>query len=122
MSVGKCLRVLILHGSLALLPRSLPVRVPHDAIPSRLVSLGWKAQRRGCLSSAAPGFVLNDGDISQHCCQAIWSHQKTGSLLATTENKNHPKPGDFGFLVLDQWFPNLSVFSELPKTPNLRAG
>lgn len=43
---------------------SFPIRVPYRGITGRLVSLGYKARRRGCLSSAAPGFGLSDEDIS----------------------------------------------------------
>lgn len=36
MFMGKCLRVLILHGSFALFPPSLPIRVPHEGITAAL--------------------------------------------------------------------------------------
>lgn len=62
--VCKCLcvgvaPVLMLHGSLALFlrpsPQGCPVPPPLREIRGRLVLLGYKARRRSCLSSAAPG-------------------------------------------------------------------
>lgn len=68
---------LVLHGSSALFPPPSLHGAP-GGITGRLVSLGYKAHRRGCLSSAAPDFGLSDGGVSHPLLPGNFRSPKEG--------------------------------------------